>query len=192
MSNEFSKTLPTCIPLNKFVPSPLPHKSAMLIGLAGSKFSWDVKKFSTLSFDAVAAYAAANSSTLLTEFGEGGNNERFRAVMLSQSCTFGRASKESKKIHSSILMSDTLGMSVADLDCDVGGPEHSCSEMAARIERLPTKFGKFQIVACNDDDIVTLNGRRIIASMGPFPIRNRDICSIGARVFVFISEYKSK
>jgi len=192
MSNEFSKTLPTCIPLNKFVPSSLPHKSAMLIGLAGSKFSWDANKFSTLSFDAVAAYAAANSSTLLTEFGHGGNNERFRAVMLSQSCTFGRASKESKKIYSSILITDTLGMSVADLDCDVGGPEHSCSEMAARIEHLPTKFGKFQIVACNDDDIVTLNGRRIIASMGPFPIRNRDICSIGARVFVFISEYKSK
>ncbi len=192
MSNGFSRSLPSCLPLNRFAPSSLPRDAAMLIGLTGSKFSWDVDKFAASSFDAVANYAAVNLSTLLTEFGEGGCNERFRAVMLSQSCTFGRASKESKKIYSSILINDTLGMSLGDLDCDIGGPEYSCSEMAARIEHSPTKFGKYQIVACNDDDIVTLNGRRIIASTGPFPIRNRDICSIGARVFVFIRKYKPK
>ncbi len=68
----------------------------------------------------------------------------------------------------------------------LGGPDYSCSEMAARIKILPNFFGKYQIVACNDDNIVSLNGQCMIASMGPFFIWNGDICSIGARVFVFI------
>lgn len=162
----------------------------MLIGLTASDFSWEVEKFVSLCTDAGASYASVNTSTLSREFGEGGENQSFRTILLSSSCTLGRASKESQKIYNSVGINNTLGMSVGNLACNIGGPEYSCSEVAAKVEYLPTTFGKFQFMACNDDDIITLNGRRIIASMGPFPLRNRDICSVGARVFIFIQKYR--
>ena len=54
---------------------------------------------------------------------------------------------------------------------------------------IPSSESKFRLSACNDDDVVTINGKRIIARMGHFPLKNRDVCSVGARVFVFVDDY---
>jgi hypothetical protein len=80
-------------------------------------------------------------------------------------------------------------MSVDGVGCDISGPDNSCSEAAARIELHPTRHSKFQLLACNDDDIVTLNGQRIQSCNGAFPLNNQDILSVGARVFVFLQTY---
>ena len=186
------QSLPACVSLTKFAPSILPQNCSVLIGLNGQDFSWEVEKFILRCQEAGAAYASTNTSKLTSEYGEGGMNESFRTIILSSSCVLGRAPKEWEAVFSSVGINNTVGMSVGNLECNVGGPEHSCSKMAAKVEYLPTTFGKYQFMACNDDDIVTLNGRRIIASMGPFPLRNRDICSVGPRVFVFIHKYRSK
>ena len=85
-------------------------------------------------------------------------------------------------------ISSTLGLPVGDLDCNVGGPENYCSEMAAMVQYLQSRCGNFQFVAFNDNDIVTLNGQRMSTTAGPLPLRDRDVCSVGARVFVFIEE----
>jgi len=44
----------------------------------------------------------------------------------------------------------------------------------------------FEFAACNDDDIVTLNGEQVKFSMGSFPLESESICGVGSRVFMFI------
>ena len=67
----------------------------------------------------------------------------------------------------------------------------SCSESAARIVYNPTETSDFQFhcVGC-ETDVVTLNGQRILANAGPYPLRDRDICSVGSRVFLFLCSGK--
>jgi len=80
-------------------------------------------------------------------------------------------------------------MTIGDVDCNINGPKNSCSTKAAKIIYMPSKESKFRISACNDEDIVTINGKRIVSRMGCFPLKNRDVCSVGARVFVFIDAW---
>ncbi len=156
-----------------------------LIGLRASDFGWDVNKFMDLCQD-VSVENSILSSKISFECGIA--NTSFFAFVFSSPFSLGRASKESNDalVLNSPQIGNTLGMPVGNLDCNVGGLEFSCSEMAAKILCVPLKCSNFQFIACNDDDIITLNGRRLYASMGPLPLRNRDICSVGARVFIFV------
>mmetsp|Transcript_2422 Transcript_2422/g.5577 ORF Transcript_2422/g.5577 Transcript_2422/m.5577 type:complete len:119 (+) Transcript_2422:1-357(+) len=80
-----------------------------------------------------------------------------------------------------------LGGSAGELECNIGGMPHSCSESAARIVFYPTASSEYQLQATGGvDDIVTLNGRRILADAGPYPLRDQDVCSVGTRVFLFL------
>lgn len=168
-----------CASSAKFVPP-------LLIGLQASDVAWAVDNF----FETCNANArdAASYSLLCNEYGPTGINQSFCTFVHSQSCTIGRASKGLQNVFLPSEQSiSTLGMPVSRIDCNVGGPDYSCSEAAAKILYRPTKHSNFQFVACNDDDIVTLNGQRISAN-GPLPVRDMDVCSVGARVFVFVEK----
>ena len=188
---ESFKSMPTCVPLSTFAPSSLPQSSALLIGLSSAKFSWDPEEFISTCRKSGACYGSECAGRLAKEYGKAGVNATFRSLLLSAPCLIGRASKASQKNYKAVQIKYTLGMSIESIGCHVAGPDYSCSEAAAKIELRPTQYSRFQFLACGDEDIVTLNGNRIQSSMGPFPLRNNDVCSVGARVFVFVETYSS-
>jgi hypothetical protein len=178
-----AQPLPTSTPNSVAVPM-----RPCLIGLRASDFGWDVNKFMDSCRD-TSVESASISSKISFEFGVA--NTSFFAFVFSSSFTLGRASKEMNDAlvsNNGPRIGNTLGMPVGNLDCNVGGLEFFCSELAAKIQCGPSKHSNFQFVACNNDDIITLNGQRLYASMGPLPLRDRDICSVGARVFVFVEK----
>eukprot|EP00584_Thalassiosira_punctigera_P018912 CAMPEP_0172570628 /NCGR_PEP_ID=MMETSP1067-20121228/128271_1 /TAXON_ID=265564 ORGANISM="Thalassiosira punctigera, Strain Tpunct2005C2" /NCGR_SAMPLE_ID=MMETSP1067 /ASSEMBLY_ACC=CAM_ASM_000444 /LENGTH=689 /DNA_ID=CAMNT_0013362759 /DNA_START=57 /DNA_END=2126 /DNA_ORIENTATION=- len=178
---DISRQFPASVS-SEFVPP-------MLLGLSASDAAWEIEKFIQACRDAGARNALATHSKLNDEFGAAGANTSFRTFLLSTSCTLGRASKVSRNMFlPSGHVNGTLGMPVGNIECNVGGPDYSCSEMAARIRFLPSRYSNFQFMAFNNDDIVTLNGQRMSAKRGPLPLRDRDVCSVGARVFVFIEK----
>lgn len=195
--DKYSQSLPACIPLNVHAPSPAPRHCALLIGLQANDFSWQVMDFiASCQNIAINKYLPASSTELYGEFGHSGINVYFRTMIISSSCILGRASIESQKMYSSVhalnrmnAIESTMGMTVGDVDCDVHGPKRSCSAKAAEIIYMPSNESNFRLAACNDDDIVTINGERIVARTGHFPLKNRDVCSVGARVFVFVDTY---
>jgi hypothetical protein len=71
------------------------------------------------------------------------------------------------------------------IDFDVRSPIRTCSTLAAKIDYASPVEG-FQLNCCNEDDIVTLNAHRITNRMGPIRIKSGDVCSVGARVFLFL------
>ena len=198
VSKTFLQTNQSTSVQKKNLNHPLRSCTAVLIGLTASDFGWEMQKFINTCQNTLGAQNEAILRVkLTTEFGSTGVNRSFCAFVLSSSFTLGRVSKAA--CQNSFLIpprpaslatstsTSTLGMSVGgNVDCDIGGPTHSCSELAAMIEYLPSKYGNFQFMACNDDDIVTLNGQQVTAGTGPLPLRDRDVCSVGARVFVFI------
>ena len=161
-----------------------PPNIAMLIGLRARDFGWEMNKIIETFHGNGARGSEALQKVLADQFGPDGSNESFYAFVLSSIFTLGRSRH---RFLPSADVNGTLGMPVGELDCDVGGSDNSCSEMAAKIQYLPSN-GIYRIMACNDDDIVTLNGRRIRTFTGPFPLRDKDVCSVGARVFVFIEK----
>ena len=195
---EYSQSLPACISLNTHAPPHVPHNGALLIGLQASDFSWQLKDFVTSCQKMGSGdHISGSSSELYREFGVSGVNAYFRTMLISSPCVLGRASNESQQKYSSMHVlsriganvESTLGMAIGDVDCNINGPKNSCSTKAAKIIYMPSKESKFRISACNDEDIVTINGKRIVSRMGCFPLKNRDVCSVGARVFVFIDTY---
>lgn len=195
---KYAQSLPACIPLNAHAPLPAPRRCALLIGLRATDFSWQVMDFITSCQNmAIRNYLSVSSTELYGEFGMSGINVCFRTMILSSSCILGRASDESEAKYSSVHalnrlntnVESTMGMTVCDVDCDVNGPKRSCSPKAAEIMYMPSNESNFRLAACNDDDIVTINGQRIVARTGHFPLKNRDVCSVGARVFVFVDTY---
>ncbi|KAL3769381.1 hypothetical protein ACHAW5_010500 [Stephanodiscus triporus] len=183
------KQLATRVSSTKSAEPMRPHHIAMLIGLQASDFGWEMKKFIDTCHGVGVHSSEALPIIINSQFGADGANRSFFAFVLSSSFTLGRACKHSRnKFLPSADINSTFGMPVGDLDCDVGGPDNSCSEMAAKIQYLPSKCGNFQLKVMNDDDIITLNGRRISTTTGPLPLRDRDVCSVGARVFVFVEE----
>jgi hypothetical protein len=183
------KSVPTCIGLTSYAPAALPLNGAILIGLPASKFCWSVEDFIAKCVKSGATDAMECASMLGKEFGRAGSNASFRSLILSTPCTIGKAKDESLKPYRAVGIKNTVGMSVGQVDCDVGGPDGSCGEAAARIELMTTSQGRFQLLACNDEDMVTLNGKRIQACSGPFPLKNYDVVSCGARVFLFVQSY---
>lgn len=195
---KYSQSLPACISLNTHAPSLAPRNGALLIGLQANDFNWQVKDFmASCQNIALGNHISGCSSELYGEYGISGMNAFFRTMILSSPCVLGRASNESQEKYSSMHVlnrisanvESTLGMTVGDVDCNINGPKRSCGAKAAEIIYMPSNESKFRLSASNDDDIVTINGKRIIARMGYFPLKNRDVCSIGARVFVFVDDY---
>ena len=158
--------------------------AAMLLGLSSILFGWDVDVFvSSRIFDSIELEKNATAALTL----EVGVNESFRTMLQGPLCVIGNASPSTRKAHKQLgLGAIPLGSAIGEIDCHIGGTLLSCSETAASIRFAPTTAGDFQFAALTDEDIVTLNGKRITPGMGSFPLFNEDICTVGARVFVFL------
>jgi hypothetical protein len=161
---------------------------AMLIGLAPAAFGWDLQEFVEASRLGSEQEVMAALQLLAVEYDDDGINERFRSVIQGSLCIIGAAGKATQQSCYSLgLGAVPLGGCVGKLDCHVGGVPGSCSERAACIQHAPSETSVFQFSCVSEDDIVTLNGRKITPDTGTFPLFNEDICSVGARVFVFIT-----
>lgn len=161
--------------------------AAMLLGLSSSLFGWDVDVFvSSRVFDSIDQERDA-SEALTAEYGAEGFNESFKSMIQGPLCVIGNASPSMRKAHKHLGLGRVpIGTAVGEIDCNIGGTMLSCSETTASIRYAPTSAGDFQFASLNDDDIVTLNGKRITPGMGSFPLFNEDVCTVGARVFVFL------
>lgn len=158
--------------------------AALLLGLSSKLFGWDVNAFvSSRVFDSVEL--EKNATSALTS--EVATNESFRTLLQGPLCVIGNASPSIRKAHKQLgLGAIPIGGPVGEIDCHIGGTLLSCSETAAAIRFASTSASDFQFAALNDEDIVTLNGKRITPGMGSFPLFSEDICTVGARVFVFL------
>lgn len=160
---------------------------ALLLGLSPSMFGFDLQDFvesCQLSSEQDVMLAL---QLLAVEYDDDGTNEKFRSLIQGSICTIGCASKTTQLMYHKLgLGTVPLGGYVGKLDCHIGGTPGSCSERAAVIRYIPTETSDFQFTCMSDEDIVTLNGRRLSTNIGSFPIFHGDICSVGARVFVFI------
>jgi hypothetical protein len=173
-----------------------PYKSAMIIGLKACDFGWQMKTFIESCGVGGSMSLSVTIANLHSQFGSNGTNGTFYAFLRSSTFTLGRAGNDDCTLNKYLPSSTnasvmSLGMPVGNLDCNVGGPENSCSNMAAKIQYVPSSAcGNFRFMACNNDDVITLNGERVTVVTGPLPLRDKDVCSVGARVFVFIEEIK--
>lgn len=168
-----------------------PYKNAMIIGLKASDFNWQMKTFIESCGVGGSMSLSVTIANLHSQFGNNGVNGTFYALIRSSTFTLGRASNDDCTMNKYLPPSCniSLGTPVGNLDCNIGGPENSCSTMAAKILFVPSSVnGNYQFIACNNDDVITLNGQRVCMATGPLPLRDKDVCSVGARVFVFIEE----
>mmetsp|Transcript_27369 Transcript_27369/g.41420 ORF Transcript_27369/g.41420 Transcript_27369/m.41420 type:complete len:1311 (-) Transcript_27369:149-4081(-) len=182
IENEFRP----CTPINFFLPT-IPAGGAMLLGLAPNLFGWMYDIFAS-SVDFESDEHEDRAEELLSEeYSQGGCNETFRTVIQGSVCVIGRAAKATEQACEELgLGAPVMGGTIGDIDCHIGGTPNSCSESAAIIHYLPSSASDFQLLANNDEDLVTLNGKRICTGMGSFPLFNEDICTVGSRVFVFL------
>ncbi len=160
---------------------------AMLLGLSPSLFGWYPETCLASRFFDSDEDAKRAESALIAQFGPSENNENFRTLVQGKITIIGCASYRTQRVYTSFNMgAPPIGGAVGSIDCHIGGSPKSCSESAASIRHIPTTTGGFQFSALSDDDVVTLNGRRITPAMGSFPLFNEDICTVGPRVFVFL------
>lgn len=139
----------------------------MLIGINSADFNWSSDFFISMCEDSINSLTAM-ASILKAQFGPEGANSSFKEIIGSMPVTLG--SKGGSKERGTFV------------DCDVRGPIRTCSPCAAKIEY----FGNaFQLRCCNEDDVVTLNAIQVTKSMGSLQIKSGDVCSVGARVFIF-------
>jgi hypothetical protein len=165
-----------------------PPGGAMLMGLSPLLFGWNTESFlSSQDFESPQASQQALVA-LNNEYGINRFNDSFRTIVQGTICVIGRANERTERAWDRLRFGTPvpLGTTAGELDCNVGGLMGSCSETAATIVFCPSGDSAFQFRANNDKDIVTLNGRRIRASTGSFPLFNEDVCTVGARVFVFL------
>ena len=182
VDNEFRP----CVPIGTHTFA-RPPGGAMLLGLDPCLFGWMIDAFVELCEFESDAHEARTLTFLSKEYDNSGFNTSFRTVMQGSVCVIGRASWTTEKAFEELgLGSLPLGGTIGDIDCNIGGTPNSCSESAAIIQHLPTAASEFQLLANNDKDMVTLNGKRLTVGMGSFPLFNEDICSVGSRVFVFL------
>jgi hypothetical protein len=177
-----------CIP-GKGIPahSSLPVGGMLLLGLSPSAFGWDLQDFVESSQLSSEQDVMAALQLLAVEYDDDGVNENFLSVAQGTVCVMGSAGTVTQQMYNLLGLGPVpLGGCIGKLDCHVGGVPGSCSERAACIRFAPTGTSTFQFSCLSDDDIVTLNGRRMTPEIGSFPLFHQDICSVGARVFVFI------
>lgn len=168
----------------------IPGKSgvgrARLIGLSPSNYSWDIQDF--IESQALEGEDAADALNLLSaEYNVDGVNEQFATIMQGTYCTIGRASTRTQRLWSSIGLDPVaMGSTVGLIDCHVGGIQGSCSESAACIW-FDATANEFRFSTDSDTDYVTLNGYEVFPDQGSKPLKNEDVCSVGPRVFVFLT-----
>jgi len=143
---------------------------AILIGIHGPSFAWSVDTFAK-SLGNFLSTDDALISLLTQRLARKAEALSFKAILKGLSVTLGSGNAAENQ--------DCF------MNCDEGSGLATCSASAAKIEHAPSDYGSFQLLCCSDDDIVTVNARRITATMGPFPIKSGDVCSVGARVFLF-------
>jgi hypothetical protein len=160
---------------------------AMLLGLNPSLFSWSVDTFLSSCEFKSHDHCSRALGFLSEEYNDHGINISFRTLIQGSVCVVGRASSVLQHACEKLgLGQPILGGTIGDIDCNIGGTCNTCGESAALIQHVPTDVSDFQLVANNDEDVVTLNGKRILPSMGSFPLLNEDICTVGSRVFVVL------
>ena len=181
-----------CVPVKDFSADP-PSGSAMLVGLDPSDFDWKVETFiDQLETDEQLLNKAIQPraiNALKSEFSVDGVNARFRTVLQAPVCNIGRVGRDLEAASERFGLGpvELLGGSVGHIECNIGGLRKSCSQIAARVTFCPTTVSDYQIHALGDEsDVVTLNGTRINSESGPFPLKDQDVCSVGARVFMFL------
>lgn len=161
--------------------------AALLLGLSPSTFGWDLQDFVESCRLSSEQDVMVALQLLAVEYDDDGTNERFRSLIQGSISTIGSASTTTQQMYHKLgLGAVPLGGFVGKLDCHIGGTPGSCSERAALIRYAPTETSEFQFSCLSDEDIVTLNGRRLLTSTGSFPLFHGDVCSVGARVFVFL------
>jgi hypothetical protein len=160
---------------------------AMLLGLSPSLFNWLADTcLADRSFSSEDDTERAQTA-LTVQFGPKGENESFRTLVQGTTTVLGCASYRTQRVYTSFNFgTPPIGGAVGAIDCHIGGSPKACSESAASIRYNPTPSGDFQFSALSDDDVITMNGRRITPAMGSFPLFNEDVCTVGPRVFVFL------
>jgi hypothetical protein len=160
---------------------------AMLVGLLASAVDWDLQEFfEKQQFSSSEQDSMAALQLLAVEYDEDGINEKFHCVIQGTLCMIGCAGKLTQDMYSAVgLGSVPVGGTVGNLDCHIGGVLGSCSEEAACIQYDPND-ARFQLSCLSAEDIVTLNGQRVTPESGRVALFHEDICSVGARVFVFV------
>lgn len=184
---EVDMAIEACIPVGTHHSEP-PCGGAMLLGLSPILFGWNPETFASMCDFESQVHELFAVASLAAEYEKNGYNERFRTVLQSTHCIIGRAGNTLEKICREIGFGPLpLGGPVGKIDCHLGGMEGTCTENAAIIEHLPSQVSDFQFRAGNSSkDVVTVNGKRITSEMGSFPLFNEDVCTVGARVFVFL------
>lgn len=171
-----------CIPIAS-VPTQFTG-GALLYGLPASLFGWTPREWLD-GTDFVSNEKAED--TLDYEFGSQGENEKFKSLVQGTVTIMGCASRRTLRVFASLdAGSPPFGGAVGSIDCHIGGNPRACSESAAVIRYLPTSVSGFQFSALSDNDMVTMNGKRITPGMGSFPLFSGDVCSVGPRVFVVL------
>ena len=168
------------------VPGKLGVGRARFLGLSPSEYDWDIQEF--CDSQELEENAATDALRLLSiEYAAYGINEQFASIMQGTFCSIGRASSKTQKLYQSMgLGTLPLGGSVGRIDCHIGGVQGSSSEQAAYIW-FDHMSNEFRIRSESENDFVTLNGYEILPEQGSKPLRNEDVCSVGARVFVFLT-----
>lgn len=164
-----------------------PAGSAILLGLDPSDFDWTYE-------DLIQQYASQEEQTaidslLRKEYSNDGLNSRFVSFIQGPVSVIGCASPSMQRNYAKLGMGSTdrtLGGPIGCIDCNIGGLGKACSETAASIEFRPTKAGQYQLTVLSSTDLITLNGKRVTPELGSFPLFHEDVCTVGARVFVFL------
>ena len=181
-----------CIPVKNG--GKIPSGCAMLVGLKSSSFGWTVSSFlDSVKDDLGKPLLPALKDAMNREYADEGINNSFRTILQTSVCTLGRAGQHLEDASIALGLGPIEpGATAGHLECNIGGLMQSCSESTARIVYNPTEISDFQFHCIGSErDIVTLNGQRIVANAGPYPLRDRDICSVGSRVFLFLCAGKS-
>mmetsp|Transcript_13247 Transcript_13247/g.15409 ORF Transcript_13247/g.15409 Transcript_13247/m.15409 type:complete len:1475 (+) Transcript_13247:140-4564(+) len=173
-----------CVPVSKSTQK-FPDGCAILVGLSSAVYGWSITSF----YESMRYLAQCEQeellSTLQSEFGQDGMNVRFRTVVKGIPCFIGKASTHLEQAASFLGFYDTSGGTIGDVDCNIGGVDGSCSEMAACISYFSSE-NSFYLTACGPDDFITVDGVKVTASTGSIEIENGSIISVGCRVFMFI------
>lgn len=173
-----------CIPAG--LSAPFEHSGgAMLVGLSPTFFGWDLKAFASTRVAGLDATVALQE--LAGEYEQYGINEKFTSVIQGSLAVLGRARNATLRAFASLGLGELeLGSAVGSLDCHVGGIPGSCSENAAVIRFAPNSERQFKLFCTSDEDVVAVNGKRVVMSHGGVPLRDEDVCSVGSRVFAFV------
>lgn len=160
---------------------------AMLVGLDPAFFGWSVDAALSKHYFRSRTERERAAIALNAEYGPTGLNLKFRTRIQGSTTIVGCASRRMLRVYSKLGMgTPTLGGSIGNIDCNIGG-NSSCTESAAVISFMPqaSSSSAFQVSSLSDDDGVYVNGQKVNGG-DACTLMNEDICTIGARVFVFL------